>query len=56
MAASNTSAAQPSASAASPTTSPDRSWRPAGSGPDYTLNHEEPYFELMGPRVAREMS
>jgi hypothetical protein len=35
-------AAQPSASATSPTTSPDRFWRPAGSGPNYTLDHEEP--------------
>jgi hypothetical protein len=34
--------AQPSASATSPTTSPDRFWRPAGSGPNYTLDHEEP--------------
>ena len=34
----------------------DRFRRPAGSGPDYTLDHEEPYFGLMGPRVAREMS
>jgi hypothetical protein len=41
-AASNISAAQPSASATSPTTSPDRFWRPAGSGPNYTLDHEEP--------------
>jgi hypothetical protein len=41
-AASNTPAAQPSASATSLTTSPDRFWRPAGSGPDYTLDHEEP--------------
>jgi transposase len=41
-AASNTSAAQPSASATSPTTSPDRLRRPAGSDPDYTLDHEEP--------------
>jgi hypothetical protein len=41
-AASNISAAQPSASATSPTTSRDRFWRPAGSDPDYTLDHEEP--------------
>jgi hypothetical protein len=38
----NTSATEPSASATSPTTSPDRFWRPAGSGPGYTLDHEEP--------------
>ena len=37
----NISAAQPSASATSPTTSPDRFWRPAGSDPDCTLDHEE---------------
>jgi hypothetical protein len=42
-AASNSSAAQPSAFATSPTTSPDRFWRPAGSDPDYTLDHEEPH-------------
>jgi hypothetical protein len=41
-----TAAAQPSASATSPTTSPDRFWRPAGSGPDYTLDHEEPVYSL----------
>ena len=29
------------ASAASPTTSPDRFWRPAGSDPGCTLDHEE---------------
>ena len=39
---SNTSAAPPSASATSPTTSPDRYWKPADSDPNYTLNHEEP--------------
>jgi hypothetical protein len=44
--ASNTAAAQPSPSATSPTTSPDRFWRPAGSGPDYTLDHEEPVYSL----------
>jgi hypothetical protein len=41
-AASNTSAAPPSGSATSPTTSPDHSWRPADSDPDYTLHCEEP--------------
>jgi len=39
---SNTSAAPSSDSATSPTTSPDRCWRPAASDPDYTLDHEEP--------------
>jgi transposase len=41
-AASNTYAARPSASATSPTTSPDHYWRPADSDPDYTLHCEEP--------------
>src|SRR6266540_3524774 len=50
-AASNISAAQPSASATSPTTSRDRFWRPAGSDPDYTLDHEEP--DLCGYLQAR---
>ncbi|MEL7668753.1 MAG: hypothetical protein AAGU73_11235, partial [Actinomycetota bacterium] len=39
---SNTSAAPPSASATSPTTSPDLYSRPADSDPDYTLNCDEP--------------
>ena len=39
---SNTSAAPPSDSATSPTTSPDRCSRPADSDPDYTLDCEEP--------------
>ena len=39
---SSTSAAPPSASATSPTTSPDQSWRPAASDPDYTPDCEEP--------------
>ena len=47
-AASNISAAQPSASATSPTKSPDRFWRPAGSGPNYTLDHEEPVTARFG--------
>ena len=38
----NRRTAQPSASATSPTTSRDRFWRPPGSDPDYTLDHEEP--------------
>ena len=38
-------AARPSASATSSTTSPDRFWRPAGSDPDYTLDHEEAGFQ-----------
>src|SRR5665647_1031154 len=41
-AASSTYAAPPSASATSPTTSPDHSWRPADSDPNYTLDCEEP--------------
>ncbi|MGJ0795569.1 hypothetical protein ACR746_05650, partial [Cutibacterium avidum] len=39
---SNTSAASPWASGTSPTTSPDPSWRPEDSDPDYTLDPEEP--------------
>ena len=39
---SNTSAAPPSGSATSPTTSPDPYSRPAASDPDYTLDCEEP--------------
>ena len=42
MAASNTSAAQPSDSATSPTTSPDHYSRLADSDHDYTLDCEEP--------------
>jgi transposase len=42
-AASSTSAAPRSASATSPTTSPDPCSTPAASGPDYTLDHEEPH-------------
>ena len=42
-AASSTSAAPPWVSATSPTTSPDHSWKPADSNPDYTVIHEEPY-------------
>src|SRR5690606_7320644 len=38
----STYAARPSASATSPTTSPDRSSRPAASGRGYTLDCEEP--------------
>jgi len=41
-AGSNTSAAAPSGSATSPTTSPDPSLRPAGSDHSYTLHCEEP--------------
>src|SRR3954453_2596586 len=41
-AGSNTSEAQPSASATSPTTSPDAYSKPADSDPDYTLDSEEP--------------
>ena len=40
--ASNTCADPPSASATSPTTSPDHSWRAADSDPNYTLDCEEP--------------
>ena len=39
---SNTSAAPPSGSATSPTTSPDAYSKPADSDPDYTLDSEEP--------------
>lgn len=39
---SNTSAAQHSASATSPTTSPDHYSKPAASDHNYTLDHEEP--------------
>ncbi len=42
-AGSSTCAAPPSASATSPTTSPDHSWRPAASDPNYTLVREEPH-------------
>ena len=38
----NTSAARPSASATSPTTSPAASSRPAASDPNYTLECDEP--------------
>ncbi len=41
-AASNTYAALRWDFATSPTTSPDPSWKPADSNPDYTLDHEEP--------------
>jgi transposase len=44
--ASNTSAAQHSGSATSPTTSPEACSRPAGSDHDYTLNREEPVKPL----------
>src|SRR5690606_15441755 len=40
----STYAARPSASATSPTTSPDRSSRPAASGRGYTLDCEEPIY------------
>jgi len=43
LADSSTCAAQPSGSAISPTTSPDRCWRPAASEPNYTLDREEPH-------------
>src|ERR1022692_3714671 len=46
---SNTSAAPPSGSATSPTTSPDHSWRPADSDPGYTLDHEEPLYAARDP-------
>jgi len=57
--ASNTSAAPPSGSATSPTTSPDHSWRAADSDPDYTVNCEEPQILRRGcgrrvDRSARE--
>src|SRR3954453_8039570 len=42
---SNTYEAPPSASATSPTTSPDHSSRPAASDPDYALDHEEQDWE-----------
>jgi len=41
MAGSRTAAATPSASATSPTTSPDPCGRPVASDPDYTLDYEE---------------
>src|SRR5690625_5036075 len=43
----NTCAAQPSGSATSPTTSHDRSSRPADSDPTYTLDPDEPL--ITGP-------
>jgi hypothetical protein len=42
MAALSTSAARPSGSGTSPTTSPDRCSKPAGSDPNYTVDCEEP--------------
>lgn len=42
MAASSTSADQPSASATSPTMSPDPSSKPAGSDLSYTVDYDEP--------------
>src|SRR5665647_2989204 len=51
-AASNTCAAPPSGSATSPTTSPDHSWRPAASDPNYTLDCEEPVMLLYLPKAA----
>jgi hypothetical protein len=43
----NTSAAPPSASATSPTTSPEACSRPAASDPDYTLHWDEPVIRAL---------
>ncbi len=51
-AASNTSAAPPSASATSPTTSPAHYWTPAASGHEYTLFCDEPVEVLPHDGVA----
>src|SRR5699024_9443717 len=48
----NTCAARPSGSATSPTTSHDRSSRPADSDPTYTLDPDEP----LNPLPARMVS
>ena len=45
-AASNTSEDPPSASATSPTTSPDAYLRPADSDPNYTVDCEEPVHRV----------
>ena len=45
MAASSTSADQPSASATSPTMSPDPSSKPAGSDLSYTVDCDEPFYD-----------
>src|SRR5690606_26725747 len=53
--ASSTSAAPPSGSATSPTTSPDPYSRPAASDPYYTVNCEEPLNHWVGSVDVNDM-
>lgn len=53
---SSTSAAPPSASATSPTTPPDHSWRPAATDPGYTLKREESLYLASFPTALPDIS